>query len=107
MMDGLLVQVANVAVASEANCYGVGLGQAWLLAGVGAVAIGAISHSAGMLNLGSFDQLGFVVVAGDAEGFCIGLGEHDFAVFGWGMAHIASASLEGRVLEFRHQFGRG
>jgi len=73
---------------------------------VGAVAIGAIAHGSGMGHLRRFNLLGFVVVAGDAEGFGVWLGEDDFPVFGGSVAHFAASRLIGRVLEFDHELGR-
>ena len=52
MMHRLLAQIVDVAVASQADTDCVGLGQAGLVAGVRAVAIGAIAGRAGMRHLG-------------------------------------------------------
>ena len=67
MVHGFLAQIVDVAVTSQADADRVGLGQAGLVAGVRAVAIGAIARRAGMRHLGRVDQLGLVVMAGDAQ----------------------------------------
>ena len=107
VMHRLCAQVVEIVVASEADGDGVGFGQAGLAAGMGAVAIGAIAHGSGMGYLGAFNLLGFVVVAGNAEGFGVWLGKDDFSVLGWSVAHFAASRLIGRVLEFDHELGRG
>ena len=62
MVRGLLAQFVDVVVASEADADGIGLRQAWLFAGVRAMAVGAIAHCAGMRDLCAVDLLGFVVM---------------------------------------------
>ena len=74
VVDGLFAQIVHIRVAAEADGDGIGFGQAGLIAGVGAMAIGAIAHGSGVGNFGGIDELGLVVVAGDAEGFYVWLG---------------------------------
>lgn len=95
VMVRLLPRIGDIAVAGQADIDGVGFGQAWLPAGVGAVAVGAVAGGAGMRNFGGFDPLGYIVVAGDAEGLDVGLREHDFPVFGGRVADFALLVGEG------------
>jgi len=74
MVDSLVGEVADIAVTAYANTYRISLWQAWLVAGVRAMAICAISHGAGMLDFRRFDQLWLVVVAGHAQTLGVGLG---------------------------------
>lgn len=104
---GLLPRIGDIAVTGQADFDGVGFGQARLPAGVGTVAIGAIACGAGMGNFGGLDQFSFVVVAGNAQRFDVGLGQHDFSVFGGRVANLALLVSEGRMREFRQQLGRG
>ena len=85
----------------------VGLRQARLVAGVRAVAIGAVARGAGMRHFGGLNQLGLVVVAGDAERLGVGLRQDDLAVFGGRVAGVAALRFEGRMLKLRHQLRRG
>lgn len=55
MVDGLLFQVADVSVTAEADADGISFWEAWLVAGMRAVAIGAITCSAGMRHLGGLN----------------------------------------------------
>jgi len=60
-----------------------------------------------MGNFGGLDQFGFVLVAGNAQRFGVGLGQHDFPVFGGRVANFALLFSEWRMREFRQQLGRG
>src|SRR5579872_1980642 len=71
------------------------------------MAVGAIAGSTGMLDFGGFDELGFVVVAGDTEGFDVLLREDDFAVLRRRVADVTLLVGEGRMRELGHQLGRG
>ena len=106
MVHRLLAQIVDVAVAAQADAHCVGLRQAGLVAGVRAVAIRAVAHCAGMRHFGRVDQLGLVVVAGDAKRFGVGLRQHHFSVFGRRVAGIAAFACERRMHELRHQLGR-
>jgi len=74
---------------------------------VRAVAIGAVAGRAGMLHLRLLDLVRLVGVAGDTQRFGIGLREHDFAVFGRGVADFALLVGERRMHELGHQLRRG
>ena len=93
-------------MAAEADADRVGFGQAGLVAGMRAVAVGAITHGAGMGHFRAFDELGLVVMTGQAEGLRVGLGEHDFAILCRCVAELATLRLEGRMHESGHEFGR-
>src|SRR5579872_4574973 len=107
VMIRLFGQVGDVAVAAETDVDGGGFRQAGLLAGMRTVAVGAIAGGSGMLDFGGFDELGFVVVAGDTEGFDVLLREDDFAVLSRGVADVTLLVGEGRMRELGHQLGRG
>ena len=106
MVYRLLLQIINVAVASQANAHGVGLGQSGLPAGVRAVAVGAIAHGAGVRHLGRLNQLGLVVMAGHAQRLDVGLRQHDFSILHGRMAGFAALGLERRMKKLGHQLGR-
>ena len=105
MMRGLLAQFVDVVMASEADADGIGLRQAWLFAGVRAMAVCAIAHCAGMRDLCAVDLLRFVVMAAQADSLGVGLGQHHFSIFCRSMAGFAGFGLEGHMLELRHQLG--
>ena len=60
-----------------------------------------------MLHLGRVDQLGLVVVAGNANRLGVLLCQHDFSVFGRSVAGVAALVGKRRVHELCHQLGRG
>ena len=105
VVNGLLAFIGHVGMATQANAYRVGLGQAGLVAGMRTVTIGAVASRPGMRHLGVVDQLGLVVVAGYTQRLDVRLCKHHFAVFGRCMARIAAARLKWSVLELRHQLG--
>src|SRR5271166_3350807 len=107
VMHGFLANIRNVAVAAQANVHRICFGKPRLPAGVRAVAIGAIARRSRMLYFGSVDQLGFVVVAGHAQRFGIGLRQHDLSVLCRSMAYVALFVGERRMQELGHQLGSG
>src|SRR5262249_47936055 len=106
VVHGLFLEIGNVAVAAQADVHAIGFGQSGLAAGMRTVARGAVARSSGVLHPGSLDLLALVVMAGEAESLDVGLRQHYFAVLGRRVAGLAPVALEGRMLEFRHQFGR-
>src|ERR1022692_1599395 len=66
VVHGFLRQVGNVAVAAEADVYCVCFRKARLPAGMRVVTVGAIARCSRMLHFGGLDELGFIVVAGNA-----------------------------------------
>ena len=106
VMHRLLLQIVDVAVTSQANRDCVGLGQARLFARVRTVAVSAIAHRTRVRHFSGFDELGFVVVASNAQCLGVGLGEHNLTVFCRRMTGIAAIPLERDMLELCHQLGR-
>lgn len=98
-----LACVCDIRVAAQADIDGICLGKSGLTAGVRAVTIRAVARRAGMLNLGCVDQLGFIVMAGHAQSFDVGLRENDFPVLGWSVADLALLVGERWVGKLGHQ----
>ena len=94
-------------MAAQADIYCVSLGQTGLGAGVGVVAVSAIASSTGVLNFCGLDELGLVIVTGDAERLYIGLRQDYFSVLCWSVAHLAVLVCKRRVQKLGHQLGRG
>ena len=107
MMRRLLPQIVDVRMASQADAHGVRLRQPRKLAPVRAVAVRAVAHRPRMRNLGSFNHLRLVVVAGHAKRLDVFLRQYHFPVFGWRMANVALFVGKRRMQEFCHQLGSG
>src|SRR5579871_809211 len=82
MQRVLLRLIRLISVASQANIHRVGLGQSRLPARMRIVAVRAISSGSRMRHLGLIYLLGFLGVAGNAQFFCAGCCQHNFALFG-------------------------
>src|SRR5579864_7969450 len=106
VVNGLLLQIGHIGVATKANAYRIRLRQSGAFAGVRIVAIGAIPSSARMLYLGSLDQLRFVVVTGDTKRLHVRLRQDHLPVLRRFVANFAGLLSEWRVDELRHQLGR-
>ena len=89
VMHLFLRQVRDVHMATQANLHAIGFRQSRELACVGIVAIRAISRSTGVLHFRSFNLLGFLVVARDAERLRVRLCQHDLPIFCRCMADFA------------------
>ena len=103
----LLRQISDVAMAAQADVDRIRFWQPWLVAGVWTVAVSTVARSSGMLHFRRFNELGFVVVAGNAEGLGARLRQHHFPILRRGMANVALLVSKGRMRELCHQFGSG
>jgi len=103
----LATKLCLLGVATQADVDRVRLGQSRRLAGVRVVTVCAFSQGSRMLDLSFLDLFRFIGVAGDAQLFRAGLGQHDLAVFGRLMtaAARAVAALKRDVHKSLHQFG--
>src|SRR5579864_3308911 len=106
VVNGLLLKIGHVGVATKANAYRIRLRQSRAFAGVRIVAIGAIPSSARMLYLGSLNQLRFIVVTGDTKRLHVRLRQDHLPVLRRFVANFAGLLSEWRVDELRHQLGR-
>jgi len=100
MVVRLLGQVGDIAVATQADIDRIGFRQPRLPAGVRAMAVSTVARSSGMLHFSGFDQLGFILVAGHAQGPGIGLRQHHFSILGGRVADFALLLGEWRMGEF-------
>src|SRR5579863_930629 len=107
VMDGLLGQIGNVAVAAQADLDRVGFGKPWLAAGMGAMTVGTVARGSRMLHFGSLNQFCFIVVASYAQRFDIGLRQYHFPVFRWCMANVTLLVRKRWMHELCHQLGCG
>jgi len=76
VVNGLLLQIGDIGVATKTNAYRIRLRQSGAFAGVRIVAIGAVPSSARMLYLGSLDSQVFSPNGGWTN-FAISLGAAD------------------------------
>ena len=106
VVNGLLLQIGHIGVATKANAYRIRLRQSGAFAGVRIVAIRAIPSSARMLYLGSLDQLRFIVVTRDTKRLHVTLRQDHLPVLRRFVANFAGLLSEWRVDELRHQLGR-
>lgn len=100
-----LTSICDIAVAAQTDIDRICLGKSRLTAGVRAVTIRAIAGSAGMLNLCRVDQFGFIVMAGYAQSFDIGLRENHFPVLGRSVADVTLLVGERWMRKLGHQLG--
>jgi len=102
MQRVLLGLLRLIAVAGQADIDRIGFGQARLTAGVRIVAVGAIPGRSRVRDFRLVNLIGFLRVAGNAQFFCAGCGQNDFAVLGCRVAGIARLVGERRMQELPH-----
>src|SRR5208283_3316290 len=76
-----------------------------LPAGMGTVAVGAISGRSRMLYFSGFDQFAFIVMAGHAKRLDIRLRQHHLSILRRSVTDLALLVGKGRMHEFCHELG--
>ena len=95
-----------IGVAAHAYGHWIGANEAWIPAGVGIVAVGAIALCARMREFCRGNLLRHFVVAGRAQRRNLGLGKLDLPPLGRFVANLAGLIGEGRMHVSLHQLGQ-
>ena len=95
-----------IGVAAHAYGHWIGANEAWIPAGVGIVAVGAIALCARMWEFCRGNLLPHFVVAGRAQRRNLGLGQLDLPTLGRFVANLAGLIGEGRMHVSLHQLGQ-
>lgn len=103
MQVRLLELVRLLAVTRQASAHWIRLQESWSLPRMRIVARDALALRSRMRNLSLVDLLYLIAVAGRAKRPRIRIRQHDLAVFGWRMAHLAGPFGKWRMRESLHQ----